>query len=292
LRIAAFRDQAGDSWGVVSGDRIAAARRVSGAPADVLALIRSEDPRRWLDQVAATGASVDLAAVHLLPPIARPPSDVIALGLNYVEHVGETAADTKQVSLPTTPVLFSKAAGCISGPFDEIRVDRNVVQKVDWEVELALVIGRGGRDIRPSDAYDHVFGYMVANDVSGRDLQYLDGGQWYRGKSLDTFCPIGPWIVTRDELGEARDLHLEMRINGVVKQSASTSNMIFDIPTTIASITASRSIAPGDIVLTGTPSGVGIGRKPQEFLQHGDVAEAEIEGIGLIRNRVHEVGRS
>ena len=162
---------------------------------------------------------------------------------------------------------------------------------MDWEVELALVIGKAGRDIRPEDAYEHVFGYAVANDVSGRDLQFLDGGQWYRGKGLDTFCPMGPWIVTRDELGEARELRLEMRINGVVKQSASTSDMIFDIPATIASISAGRTLTPGDIILTGTPSGVGIGRTPQEFLQHGDVAEAMIEGIGLIRNRVHEVGR-
>lgn len=291
MRIAAFRDQAGDSWGVVVGDRIADARRVPGAPGDVLALLRSDDARGWLDRVAAAGATVDLAAIRLLPPIARPPSDVIALGLNYVEHVDETAADTKQVSLPTTPVLFSKAAGCISGPFDDIRVDRAVVHKVDWEVELALVIGKAGRDIRPEDAYEHVFGYAVANDVSGRDLQFLDGGQWYRGKGLDTFCPMGPWIVTRDELGEARELRLEMRINGVVKQSASTSDMIFDIPATIASISAGRTLTPGDIILTGTPSGVGIGRTPQEFLQHGDVAEAMIEGIGLIRNRVHEVGR-
>ena len=147
-----------------------------------------------------------LEAVSLLAPIRRPPSDVIALGLNYVEHVDETADATKQASLPKTPILFSKAAGSIAGPFDDIRVDRAVVQKVDWEVELALVVGKGGRDIRPEDAYDHVFGYMVANDVSGRDLQFLDGGQWYRGKGLDTFCPSGPWIVTRDELGDARGL--------------------------------------------------------------------------------------
>ncbi len=292
MRIVAFNDQAGDAWGVVRGDGIADARGVPGAPADILALIRSGDPAAWLERVAAQTPTADLVAVRLLPPIARPPSDVIALGLNYVEHIDETADTTKQVTLPKVPILFSKGAGSITGPHDEIRVDRAVVQKVDWEVELALVIGTGGRDIQPADAYDHVFGYMVANDVSGRDLQFLDGGQWYRGKGLDTFCPTGPWIVTRDELGEARDLHLEMRINGLVKQSASTALMIFDIPTTIASVSAGRTLSPGDIILTGTPSGVGIGRNPQEFLQHGDVAEAEIEGIGLIRNTVREVGRA
>lgn len=294
MRIAAYRDGSGDAWGVIVGERVTDARRVAGAPADVLALLQAPDRDEWLARVAGPEGqpAALLAQVHLLAPIRRPPSDVISLGLNYVEHVDETADATRQASLPRTPILFSKAAGSIAGPFDDIRVDRAVVQKVDWEVELALVIGKGGRDIRPADAFDHIFGYMVANDVSGRDLQFLDGGQWYRGKGLDTFCPIGPWIVTRDELGEARGLRLEMRINGATKQSATTDLMIFDIPTTIASVSAGRTLVPGDIILTGTPSGVGIGRNPQEFLVHGDVAEAEIEGIGAIRNRVVEVGRA
>jgi 2-keto-4-pentenoate hydratase/2-oxohepta-3-ene-1,7-dioic acid hydratase in catechol pathway len=291
LRIAAFRDERGDAWGVVRGNRLTDARQLPGAPADILGLLSAPDRDRWLAEAAAAAAVRSLAEVLLLAPISRPPSDVIALGLNYVEHVDETADATKQASLPKVPILFSKAAGSVVGPFDEIRVDRSVVQKVDWEVELALVIGRGGRDIRPEAALEHIFGYMVANDVSGRDLQFLDGGQWYRGKGLDTFCPTGPWIVTRDEVGDADSLHLELRVNGVVKQSAGTEQMIFDIPTTIASISAGRTLVAGDIILTGTPSGVGIGRTPQEFLVHGDVVEAEIEGIGLIRNRVHEVGR-
>jgi 2-keto-4-pentenoate hydratase/2-oxohepta-3-ene-1,7-dioic acid hydratase in catechol pathway len=217
---------------------------------------------------------------------------VIALGLNYVEHVSETSKDTQQVDLPSRPVLFGKAAGSVSGPFDDIRVDPAVTQEVDWEVELALVIGVQGRDIAAEAAYGHVFGYTVANDVSARDLQYLDARQWYRGKSLDTFCPLGPWIVTRDELGEARGLRLELRVNGIEKQSATTDAMLFDIPATIASISSGRTLYPGDMILTGTPSGVGVGRDPKEFLQHGDVVEAEIEGIGLIRNRVVEVGRA
>jgi 2,4-diketo-3-deoxy-L-fuconate hydrolase len=294
LRIAAYRDGTGDTWGVVEGGHLTAARNVAGAPADILALLQAPARDEWLTRVAGPEGqpAALLSEVALQAPIRRPPSDVIALGLNYVEHVDETADATKQAGLPRTPILFSKAAGSIAGPFDDIRVDRAVVQKVDWEVELALVIGKGGRDIRPEDAYDHIFGYMVANDVSGRDLQFLDGGQWYRGKGLDTFCPSGPWIVTRDELGEARNLRLDMRINGVTKQAATTDLMIFDIPTTIASVSAARTLVAGDIILTGTPSGVGIGRNPQEFLVHGDVAEAEIEGIGLIRNRVVEVGRA
>jgi 2-keto-4-pentenoate hydratase/2-oxohepta-3-ene-1,7-dioic acid hydratase in catechol pathway len=292
LRIAAFRDQAGESWGIVEGDRLTDAREVTGAPPTILALLQSPEHDRWLNAVAATFPVVELAAVRLLPPIARPPSDVIALGLNYVEHVTETSKGTQQVELPSRPVLFSKAAGCVTGPYDDIRIDRAVTQQVDWEVELALIVGRGGRDISPERAYEHLFGYTVGNDVSARDLQFLDARQWYRGKSLDTFCPLGPWIVTRDELGDARDLRLELRVNGVVKQSATTAAMLFDIPTTIASISAGRTLYPGDVILTGTPSGVGFGRDPKEFLRHGDVVEAEIQGIGLIRNRVVEVERA
>jgi 2-keto-4-pentenoate hydratase/2-oxohepta-3-ene-1,7-dioic acid hydratase in catechol pathway len=293
LRIVAFRDQLGESWGVLDGDRVTDARAVRGAPADVLSLLRSGEADKWLGEVAgATGrASVRLESVQLLAPIPRPGGDVIALGLNYVEHVAETSGSTRQVELPSRPVLFSKAAGCVVGPYDEIRIDRAVTQQVDWEVELALVIGRGGRDIPREQAYDHVFGYTVGNDVSARDLQFIDARQWYRGKSLDTFCPLGPWIVTRDELGEARDVRLELRVNGVVKQSASTAAMLFDIPTTIADVSAGRTLYPGDIILTGTPSGVGVGRNPQEFLGHGDVVEAEIQGIGTLRNRVVEAGR-
>ena len=135
-------------------------------------------------------------------------------------------------------------------------------------------------------AIEHIFGYTVANDVSARDLQFLDGGQWYRGKSLDTFCPLGPWIVTTDELGDARGLRLALRLNGVTKQDASTDDLIFAIPEIIASASSGRTLHPGDVILTGTPGGVGFSRVPPEFLRSGDVVEAEIERIGLLRNRV------
>jgi 2-keto-4-pentenoate hydratase/2-oxohepta-3-ene-1,7-dioic acid hydratase in catechol pathway len=161
-----------------------------------------------------------------------------------------------------------------------------VTSQVDWEVELAVVIGRRGRDIAADRALHHIFGYTVANDVSARDLQFLDGGQWYRGKSLDTFCPLGPWIVTTDELGDARGLRLTLRVNGVTKQDASTDDLIFAIPEIIASASAGRTLYPGDVILTGTPGGVGFTRTPPEFLSVGDLVEAEIERIGLLRNRV------
>lgn len=294
MRLATFRDDSGISWGVVAADRVSDARRVTGAPRDVLTLLEDDDPRRWLALLSEAGASGwrDLRSVTLLPPLPRPRQDFIALGLNYAQHLDETTETTRQSTPPKQPILFGKAASSVIGPYDDIRIDRSVTTQVDWEVEVALVVGRAGRDIAPSRALEHVFGYTVANDISARDLQFLDGGQWYRGKSLDSFCPLGPWIVTRDELGDARGLHVELRVNATVKQSASTDDLIFGIPAIVASVSAGRTISPGDVILTGTPGGVGFSRKPPEFLQHGDVVEAEVQGIGVLRNRVREVTRT
>ena len=290
MRIASFRDGTGASWGVVMDERVSDARGLAGSPADVRALLEDADPQQWLAALAAAGAPGwrDLDSVVLLPPV-RPSQDVIALGLNYIQHVDETTATTRQFTPPKHPILFGKAATSVTGPYDDIRVDRSLTTQVDWEVELALVIGRPGRDIPTSRALDHVFGYTVGNDVSARDLQFLDGAQWYRGKSLDTFCPLGPWIVTRDEIGDGRGLHIELRVNGMVKQSGSTDELIFDIPAIIASASAGRTLLPGDVILTGTPGGVGFSRTPPEFLADGDEVEAEIERIGVVRNSVRFV---
>ncbi len=290
MRVASFRDGTEASWGVVVDDRVSDARGLAGSPADVRALLADANPQRWLAPLAAVGAPGwrDLGSVMLLPPV-RPSQDVVALGLNYVQHVDETTATTRQFTPPKRPILFGKAATSVAGAHDDIRVDPSLTSQVDWEVELALVIGRPGRDIPASRALDHVFGYTVANDVSARDLQFLDGAQWYRGKSLDTFCPLGPWIVTRDELGDGHGLHIELRVNGTVKQSGSTDDLIFDVPAIIASASAGRTLLPGDVILTGTPGGVGFSRTPPEFLTDGDVVEAEIERIGVIRNRVRFV---
>lgn len=290
MQVASFRDGTDASWGVLVGDHISDAHGLAGSPTNVRALLEDIDPMRWLALLAAPDAPAwrGLDSVVLLPPV-RPSQDVIALGLNYAQHVDETTATTRQFTPPKQPILFGKAATSVAGAHDDIRVDPSLTAQVDWEVELALVIGRAGRDIPAGRALDHVFGYTIANDVSARDLQFLDGAQWYRGKSLDTFCPLGPWIVTRDDLGDARGLHLELRVNGAVKQSGSTDDLIFDIPTIIASVSRGRTILPGDVILTGTPGGVGFSRTPPEFLTDGDVVEAEIERIGVIRNRVRFV---
>ena len=286
MRIATYRDGGETTWGVVRGDLVSDARAVSGSSATVRQLLESADCARWLRSVAEVPGR-PFSGVRLLAPL-EPRQDLIALGLNYKTHLAETTGATKQAAPPKQPILFGKAASSVIGPEADIVIDRNVTTQVDWEVELAVVIGQRGRDISADRAVDHIFGYTVANDVSARDLQFLDGGQWYRGKSLDTFCPLGPWIVTADELGEARGLRLSLRVNGVTKQDASTDDLIFAIPEVVASASAGRTLYPGDVILTGTPGGVGVTRTPPEFLKAGDVVEAEIERIGVLRNRVVE----
>ena len=286
MRVASYRAGNETSWGVVVGDQVSDARQLNQVPLTVRELLESADLSRWLDVLAAPAArTFPLADVQLQAPL-QPRQDLIALGLNYKTHVAETTGATNQAAPPKQPILFGKAASSVIGPDDAISFDANVTSQVDWEVELAVVIGRRGRDIPVTRAIEHIFGYTVANDVSARDLQFLDGGQWYRGKSLDTFCPLGPWIVTTDELGDARGLRLTLRVNGVTKQDASTDALIFAIPEIIASASSGRTLHPGDVILTGTPGGVGFSRIPPEFLRSGDVVEAEIERIGLVRNCV------
>jgi 2-keto-4-pentenoate hydratase/2-oxohepta-3-ene-1,7-dioic acid hydratase in catechol pathway len=289
VRVASYRAGNEISWGVVVGDHVSDASQLKGAPLTVRALLESSDQRRWLDALADPSArTFRLADVQLLAPL-EPRQDLVALGLNYKTHVAETTGATKQAAPPKQPILFGKAATSVIGPDDEIRFDPKITTQVDWEVELAVVIGRAGRDIATDRALDHIFGYTVANDVSARDLQFLDGGQWYRGKSLDTFCPLGPSIVTTDDLGDASGLRLTLRVNGVMKQDASTDDLIFAIPEIIASVSSGRTLYPGDVILTGTPGGVGFTRTPPEFVHDGDIVEAEIERIGALRNRVGEL---
>ena len=286
MRVASYRSGNERSWGVIGDGQVSDARSVRDAPRSLRELLGSADRAHWLEAVAAPAVrTLTLADVHLLAPI-EPRQDLIALGLNYRTHVDETSGATKQAAPPKQPILFGKAASSVTGPETEIRFDPSVTTEVDWEVELAVVVGRTGRDIAPDAALDHIFGYTVANDVSARDLQFQDGGQWYRGKSLDTFCPLGPWIVTSDELGDARGLRVTLRVNGVTKQDASTDDLIFAIPAIIASVSNGRTLYPGDVILTGTPGGVGFTRVPPEFLRDGDLVEAEIERIGVLRNRL------
>ncbi|MGQ4911889.1 MAG: fumarylacetoacetate hydrolase family protein [Candidatus Thorarchaeota archaeon] len=217
-----------------------------------------------------------MSAVRLEAPIPRP-GKIVCLGRNYVEHIKETGAD-----VPEFPPIFAKWPSCVIGP-DEIIPQPTVSNEVDWEVELAIVVGKTCKDVGEEEALDYVAGYTILNDLSARDIQFSDG-QFVRGKSLDGFCPIGPSIVTRDELGAADNLRMMTKVNGVVKQDSSTSNMMYGVPQIMARLSESFTLEPGDIIATGTPSGVGFVRDPPEFLQTGDVVELTIEGIGTLRN--------
>jgi 2-keto-4-pentenoate hydratase/2-oxohepta-3-ene-1,7-dioic acid hydratase in catechol pathway len=224
--------------------------------------------------------------VHLHAPIPRPTKNVFCLGRNYAEHVREGAkARGQEFKLPTHPVFFTKAPTSVIGPYDNIEWDRTLTQQVDWEAELGVIIGVGGKNIVRAKALTHVFGYTVINDVSARDLQAAHG-QFFKGKTLDTFCPIGPFVVTADEFGDPQNKQVMLRVNGVQKQNGNTSDMIFPVDQTIESLSRGCTIEPGDIISTGTPDGVGMGRTPQEWLQVGDVMETEVEGIGILRNTV------
>jgi 2-keto-4-pentenoate hydratase/2-oxohepta-3-ene-1,7-dioic acid hydratase in catechol pathway len=237
---------------------------------------------------ASSAGQYELSAVQLHAPIPRPAKNVFCVGRNYAAHVKEgAAAYNREVKLPEVPVFFTKAPTTVSGPFDDVPLHADVTQQLDWEVELAVVIGREGRNISRADALSHVFGYSVLNDITGRDLQQRHT-QWFKGKSLDGSCPIGPVIVTADEFGDPQAKRVSLRINGVTKQDATTADMIFPVATIIEWLSKGLTLEPGDIIATGTPEGVGMGRTPQEWLQAGDIVEAEVDGIGVIRNRIVE----
>jgi 2-keto-4-pentenoate hydratase/2-oxohepta-3-ene-1,7-dioic acid hydratase in catechol pathway len=275
--------------GALRGDRVLDLS-VNGGPPSLLALIQA-GPAQWQRAAAVAEAMGDagreLAGVRLHAPIPRPLKNVFCLGLNYVAHAKESAAArNKETKIPDVPVIFSKVPTTVNGPHDDIPVDRAVTNQVDWEVELGVVIGTTGRNIAKSDALAHVFGYTVINDVSARDVQIQHGGQWFKGKSLDGSCPMGPCVVTADEFGDPQAKRLQCRVNGTSKQDASTADMIFPVATIIEWLSKGLTLEAGDVIATGTPSGVGMGRTPQEFLQHGDVVETEIEGIGTLRNRI------
>ncbi len=232
------------------------------------------------------GAVHGLSTVQLAAPIPRPRKNIMCLGWNYAEHEKETAqVRGREAKVPEDPVFFTKAPTTVNNPYGDIVIDPSVSEQVDWEAELAVIIGKGGKTIREENALSHVFGYTVLNDVTARDLQSRHK-QFFKGKSIDGYCPMGPWIITADEIADPQQLMLRLRVNGITKQEGSTSMMIFPVRTIIAILSKGMTLEPGDIIATGTPSGVGFARNPPEFLKAGDVMETEIEGIGTLRNVV------
>ncbi len=279
--------------GVVKGNTVllpAFSTRPPRRTEDMLSLIQAgpsawNELRVWAEDVPEYG-EIPLQELELLAPIPRPLKNVMCLGWNYAEHAEESAqAFERPLELPEHPLVFTKAVTTLNGPDADFLYDERVSKQIDWEVELGVVIGRGGRGIAQQDALEHVFGYTVINDLSARDLQSRHR-QFFIGKSLDGSCPMGPWIVTPDEIGDPQNLELCSRVNGVVKQQSNTNRQIFDIATTISILSQAMTLEPGDIIATGTPSGVGFARNPPEFLQPGDVVECEVENIGLIRNKI------
>jgi 2-keto-4-pentenoate hydratase/2-oxohepta-3-ene-1,7-dioic acid hydratase in catechol pathway len=269
--------------------------RGQGLPSDMLAFIDGgpdvwDRARKLLADTSATlpaGSSFPLGEVKLLAPIPRPRKNVICLGLNYAEHVAEgSRAMNLQRDLPKEPVYFTTPPTVVVGPDEPVYHDERVSTKMDWEAELAVVMGRRGKAIPKERALEYVFGYTCFNDVSARDLQRARGGQWYLGKSLDTYGPMGPWIVTADEIPDPHVLHIACRVNGVTKQDSNTRYLIFDIPTCIADYSAGITLEPGDVISTGTPSGVGFARTPPEFMKPGDTVEVEVEQVGVLRNPI------
>jgi 2-keto-4-pentenoate hydratase/2-oxohepta-3-ene-1,7-dioic acid hydratase in catechol pathway len=257
---------------------------------DMLNLIAAGSVGRDRARAAIASASslVPVESITFLAPIPRPHRNIMCLGLNYAEHARESAeARGREYKQHAHPVFFTKATHTINRHEGVIPFDPAVSEQIDWEAELGVIIGRAGKNIPLEEAYDHVFGYTCLNDVSARDLQ-ANHSQFFKGKSLDGACPMGPWIVTADEIPDPQHLQVVCRVNGVVKQKASTKVMIFHIPDIIAILSRGMTLDAGDIIATGTPSGVGFARKPPEFLKPGDVVEVEIEKIGVLRNRVGE----
>ena len=238
-----------------------------------------------MSALAETAAALPLAETLLLAPILTPRRNVICLGKNYAEHARESyEARGEQVVATEYPVIFTKATTTISGPYDDIAIDDAVSAQMDYEVELAFIIGRPTRRANRAEALAAVFGYTVLNDVTARDLQNLHK-QFHIGKSLDGCCPIGPWIVTADAVADPHALRITCRVNGELRQDSAGEVMTFDIPAIIEILSRTMTLLPGDIIATGTPSGVGFARKPPVFLRPGDVVESDIAGIGTLRNR-------
>jgi len=236
---------------------------------------------------AVSDTPIAVVDVQLEAPIPVPRRNIWCVGRNYHEHAKELSASVFKDSNTNTqawPIVFTKVPECVVGPFDAVHLPGAAVsEQIDYEAELAVIMGTGGKNIRAADAMQHVFGYTIVNDVTARDVQ-MRHQQWDMGKSFDTFCPMGPWLVTADEL-DGTQTRVRCHVNGAQRQDGPTQNMIFDIPTLIETISRGITLYPGDIIATGTPAGVGMGLKPPRYLQTGDVVRVEIDGIGHIENR-------
>jgi 2-keto-4-pentenoate hydratase/2-oxohepta-3-ene-1,7-dioic acid hydratase in catechol pathway len=274
--------------GYLDGDAVVVC--AEGAAAVLtLAARGAEGVAAWQAKGAAGARRLSLAAVRLLAPIPEPRRDILCVGKNYHAHAAEFHGSgfdsTGKEAVPDVPIIFTKAMTSVIGPGAAIDSALDPTGTVDYEAELGVVIGKGGRGIAAADAYAHVFGYVALNDVTSRELQRRHN-QWIIGKGIDTFCPMGPWVATADEVGEVARMTLQTRVNGETRQKASVVDLIFDIPCLIETLSRTMTLLPGDIIATGTPEGVGIGFKPPRYLRAGDRVEVEITGLGVLENPV------
>ena len=254
-------------------------------PDNMLAFLQAGENAMALARETVSSATAFLALNDLkLDSPIKNPSKVIAIGLNYMDHIREA-----RIPVPEVATMFCKYPSAITGPQSEIRWSTSLTSQVDYEAELAVVIGRTARNVAEDDAYEHIAGYMNCNDVSARDLQFTPGDQWLRGKCLDTFCPLGPYLVTRDEIPDPHALSIRCAVNDELVQDSNTGEMIYRIPYLIEYLSAAFTLLPGDIIATGTPHGVGAFSKPPRWLKNGDRVSVEIEGLGALENTCVEL---
>jgi 2,4-diketo-3-deoxy-L-fuconate hydrolase len=280
MRLVTFDSGDGPRPGEVRDDRIV---DVSSLYPSVNAIV--EEGAAAVQRLGSDGGAKGppVEDVSLLAPLV--PRNIFCVGWNYLKHFEEGAAKRDE-ELPEHPAFFSKSSGTLIGPGDDIPSHKDVTSSLDYEVELAVVIGGQGTNISRADALDHVFGYTVANDVSAREVQRRHGGQWLKGKSLDGFCPLGPWIVTRDEIRDPQQLEVVTRVNGEERQRSKTDRMIFAVADLISRLSEGMTLRAGDVLLTGTPEGVAMGMETPRYLSPGDVVECEVSAIGILRNPV------
>jgi 2-keto-4-pentenoate hydratase/2-oxohepta-3-ene-1,7-dioic acid hydratase in catechol pathway len=270
-------------FGAIKGNQVINLHQISNGelPGDMLSFLQMGAPalNKAAKLIKNNIGNLSIDEIELLSPITNP-SKIIAIGLNYMDHVRETGMD-----MPELATMFCKYPSSIIGSGVDIQWSTRLTQKVDYEAELAVVIGRTARNVEEVAAYDYVAGYMNCNDVSARDLQFRPGDQWLRGKCLDTFCPLGPYLVTRDEITDPHNLSIRARVNDEIRQDSNTSEMIYQIPYLIKYLSEAFTLLPGDVIITGTPHGVGAFRNPPIWLEHGDTVAIEIEGLGCLTNR-------
>lgn len=292
MKLITFETEQGPRLGGLVDDQVIDLVEASSGslPADMRQFLELGDSglasaRSLLQQAAPTGRGVPASKIKILAPILNP-QKIIAIGQNYMDHCREQNVDP-----PQSPIIFAKFPTSVIGPGEAIRWDPTLTSQVDFEAELAVVIGRRARYVTQAEALDYVVGYTICNDVSARDLQFGDR-QWVRGKSLDSFCPLGPYLVTRDEIADPQKLAIRCTVNGELMQNSNSSEMIFDVRYLIEYISRAFTLLPGDIITTGTPDGVGVFRSPQLFLKDGDTVAIEIEGLGQLSNPCLEERRA